>query len=117
MWLLGKSRIGTPEPLPCAASAWMFYSGLVYAGRGKCLDDAQALLGEPSVPPLEPRANPYRTHLVSVTNDLHRKMTGLNTGSSRYKGLYGRWCQAQEDLLAWENLCGGESEIGGLGNE
>ncbi len=83
----------------------------------KCLDDAQALLGEPSVPPLEPRANPYRTHLVSVTNDLHRKMTGLNTGSSRYKGLYGRWCQAQEDLLAWENLCGGESEIGGLGNE
>ncbi len=59
------------------------------------------------------QASLYRTHLVTVANNLHRKMTGLNTGSSRYKGLYGRWCQAQEDLVAWENLCGGESASGG----
>ncbi len=67
----------------------------------------------PKTNPIEPKANPYRAHLVGVANELHRKLTGCPSGTSRYKGLYGRWCQAQEDLVAWENLCGGESAGGG----
>lgn len=63
---------------------------------------------------MEPQANPYRTHLVAVANDLHRKLTGMRTGTSAYKYNYGRWLQASEDLVAYEKLGGGESASGGL---
>ena len=70
-------------------------------------------LGIPSQPLKEPPGQAYRDHLRHVTNDLHRKLTGCRTGTSAYKGLYGRWCQAQEDLAAWERLDGGETGGGG----
>lgn len=69
----------------------------------------------PSTGTLGTPANPYRAHLRHVTNELHRKLTGCRTGTSAYKGLYGRWCQAQEDLAAYEQIEGGGEPLGGLG--
>ena len=64
--------------------------------RGEIFGDANVV----GAPITNPNANPYRAHLRHVTNELHRKMTGMRTGTSVYKYTYGRWLQASEDLAA-----------------
>ncbi len=56
------------------------------------------------LPPLASPPTSYRDHLRSVTNDLHRKLTGCKTGSSSYKITWGKWVQAGEDLAAWKRM-------------
>ena len=75
--------------------------------------DCPYCVATPEASPLEPHDRAYRDHLRSVTNELHRKLTGCKTGSSSYKITWGKWLQAQDDLLAYERLAGDESSEGG----